>query len=858
MATPRILRTVLFTDIVGSTQKAATLRDAAWSELLRLHHTVVAREVIRRGGEIAGSTGDGTVAVFDGPTPAILAALSIRDALRELDLEIRAGIHMGEVIRSATDIEGIGVHIGARVAAEAAPGEVLVSSTVHDAEAGSDFHFTDRGRHTLKGVPGEWRLYSVEGIPGAPAPATEDPPPVAARSPRRAIAIAAAAGAVALLLGYWLFSGRGDVAPPEAIAGSAAPGIAILPFTVNDPELDRWREGMVDLLSTNLDGVAGLRAIDNRTVLSRWRRAVPDGETGDLATALRVAREAGGRYALLGNAVTSGADLRLSAEVYDLTGDGHSLGQEQVQGSQDSIFVLVDRLSIALLARILEDERVSIPDVDLSRITTTSIPALKAYLEGESLLRRSRFDAAFEALERATTADSTFALAWFRLSEAAGWTDVLAESSVYADALKRAWTLRERLPDRERELIEVMDAHSEDRPEAEEWARAAVEKYPDSPRAWYLLGESHYHAAYRSLPDRAARAAPFLRAVRLDPLYSPAYIHLLDLSFAHADSGEVARTLPGYARGAGGSARDRQYRLAQALAWGGATTRSAALAALDTIPLEALERVPFLLGHPRFLGLQEQVLAELQRRPGVSPAGLGGLLAANALARGKLRDLAGMVQDPASGANPEAYVFWLHTHVWMGLADSVPIDRRRIDRELAPPESEPGVSVQRFLRAGAYAIESDRWEAYEQTVRALRAAIGEAGLADDSGQTRVLSGALGALLAYEDVARGGSGALERMDEATGGSPPWTLQSRMVYLLLRAGRPAEALRYVEAQAPQPWLGSAAARLYEQVGDRDRAIEAWSWVRDGWSEADPELQPRVSEAEREVERLRRLSP
>jgi hypothetical protein len=81
---------------------------------------------------------------------------------------------------------------------------------------------------------------------------------------------------------------------------------------------------------------------------------------------------------------------------------------------------------------------------------------------------------------------------------------------------------------------------------------------------------------------------------------------------------------------------------------------------------------------------------------------------------------------------------------------------------------------------------------------------------------------------------------------------------MVYLLLRAGRPAEALRYVEAQAPQPWLGSAAARLYEQVGDRDRAIEAWSWVRDGWSEADPELQPRVSEAEREIERLRRLSP
>lgn len=294
MATSRILRSVLFTDIVGSTRKAATLGDAAWSDLLRLHHSVVEREVIRRGGEIAGSAGDGTVALFDGPTQAILAACSIQGALRELDLEIRAGIHMGEVIRSETAIEGIGVHIGARVAAEAAPGEVLVSSTVHDAEAGTDIRFADRGVHTLKGVPGEWRLYAVEGIPAEPAPEAGVPSLVPPRSGRRTIAVAAVAVAVALVLGYWFFSGRGDVAPPDAIAGSAAPGIAILPFTVNAPELDRWREGMVDLLSTNLDGVAGLRAIDNRTVLSRWRRAVPEGEPGDLATALRVAGEAVG------------------------------------------------------------------------------------------------------------------------------------------------------------------------------------------------------------------------------------------------------------------------------------------------------------------------------------------------------------------------------------------------------------------------------------------------------------------------------------------------------------------------------------------------------------------------------------
>jgi hypothetical protein len=401
-----------------------------------------------------------------------------------------------------------------------------------------------------------------------------------------------------------------------------------------------------------------------------------------------------------------------------------------------------------------------------------------------------------------------------------------------------------------------MDAQQEDHPEAEQWARAAVEKYPDSPRAWYLLGESRHHSPHRTLSDRTEREEGFLRAVRLDPLYTPAYIHLLDIAFAHGDSAAVARTLPGYARGAGGSAHDHQYRLAQALAWGSAESRSAALAALDTIPLDVLERVPFLLGHPRFLALQEEVLAEIRRRPGeVSPARIGGLLAANALDRGKLRRLVGMVQDPGSGADPATFFFWLHTHVWIGLVDSVPADRRRIDRELTIPGSEQNISPARFLRVATYAIENDRWEEYSRTIRALRLAIEEPAPTDDARRTRDLSAALAALVAYEDVARG-TGGLDRMEAAVRGSPPPVLQVRMLVLLLRAGRPEEALRDVEAYAPQPWLGGLAARLYEQVGDRDRAIEAWSWVRDGWSEADAELQPRVTEAKQEIERLRQL--
>jgi len=157
----RILATVLFTDIVGSTERAALLGDRRWRDLLDDHHTVVRRELARFRGREVHTAGDGFLATFDGPARAARCALTITQAVRTLGLEVRAGVHTGEVEVMGDDIGGIAVHTGARVAAEAGPGEVLVSSTVKDLVAGSGIDFDDRGVHTLKGVPGEWRLYRV-------------------------------------------------------------------------------------------------------------------------------------------------------------------------------------------------------------------------------------------------------------------------------------------------------------------------------------------------------------------------------------------------------------------------------------------------------------------------------------------------------------------------------------------------------------------------------------------------------------------------------------------------------------------------------------------------------------------------
>ena len=157
----RVLATVLFTDIVGSTERAAKLGDQRWTELLADHHRIVRAELERSRGREVRIAGDGFLATFDGPARAIRSACAIRDSVRDLGLEIRAGLHTGEIELSGAGIEGIAVHIGARIASLARPGEVLASSTVRDLVVGSGINFADHGSHTLKGVPGEWRVVAV-------------------------------------------------------------------------------------------------------------------------------------------------------------------------------------------------------------------------------------------------------------------------------------------------------------------------------------------------------------------------------------------------------------------------------------------------------------------------------------------------------------------------------------------------------------------------------------------------------------------------------------------------------------------------------------------------------------------------
>ncbi len=830
------------------------LGDRRWRELLARHHALVRERIARYGGREIGTAGDSFLALFDGPTAALLCAASIRDAVRELDLEIRSGVHMGEIERGKADVGGVAVNIGARVAARAEPGEVLVSSTVRDAETGSDFRFEDRGRHSLKGMPGEWQLYALTGVPEDEESLLGTAPRargagLADRLPRSRSGWAAVIAGVVLLaagIGYLALRG-GRLSPEVVVAGSAGPGIAILPFDVRGSEHDNLREGMIDLLSTNLDGAGGLRAIDSRTVLAQWREHVPEEGTPDLGTALEVATATGARYAIVGNVVPIGNDMRVLADVYDLESE-ERLGGERVEGTPDSIFRLVDDLSIALLARILEDEG-ALPRVDLASVTTHSVQALKAFLEGEALFRRSDFARAIPAYDRAVETDSTFALAYSRMSEAYGWVE-RGGGPRTLEYLELAERYADRLPTREAELLRVRLAWSRNTRDATELARAASEKYPDDPEAWNLLGEVYHHLRFQSLASRADIDDAFRKATRLDPAYGPAYIHPLDNAFFYADSVQAAQLLPVLDRLGGGSDYLDRYELAFAVAFGDSAARERALETLTGVSASEALHVGFTTRHPRMLKIHERVTEAALRNPDVPAGRAREMQASNDLLRGRIRDAVALLQE--SDLDPEDRLQTLLYAYVIG----VPLPDSVYAREFAfqPADTLPN---ERLWAGALYALEQGRMEEYRRAGDIATRQIGPLEASGDSTMARLVRLAGGALEGRELMLRGDDEAARRRIEpafAETGVPPLALW--MAELLAEAGDEEGAIRYLETFYPDPWVGRRLAPLYEAVGDRDKALDAYGWMVVAWDEADPEIQELRQQARSEMARLQGL--
>ncbi|MEO5511894.1 MAG: hypothetical protein ABIV28_07185 [Longimicrobiales bacterium] len=355
--------------------------------------------------------------------------------------------------------------------------------------------------------------------------------------------------------------------------------IAVLPFRVSGPDTYRYlREGLVDLVNARLSDKP--RAVDARTLFAAWRRAAPDSAT-DLGEreAINVARGLGAGRVLLGTVIATGNRLTLTARLVNLKGKAFESGP--IEGPADSIPMLVDRLVAAVLSLDAGESPATV-----AALTTTSLPALRAYLEGKALDRRAMYAQAVQRYNEALSIDSTFALAAFNVTEAA---DMLLGSAVqpFPRASQLAWAFKERLSPADRLYLEAKRSASSGSQSAIDKWEAAVQALPDRPEAWYHLGDILYHnGAYAGHEDYETRAeAAFNRAIELDSTYVTPLLHLGFIAFDRVDTLSLRR-IAGRLDESGAGGGVIRGMLIEAI--GDSARLAERTAALDTASAEAL------------------------------------------------------------------------------------------------------------------------------------------------------------------------------------------------------------------------------------------------------------------------------
>jgi serine/threonine-protein kinase len=698
------------------------------------------------------------------------------------------------------------------------------------------------------------------------------PPPLPSRAAGRWLLVASVTGVVGVLA--ILASRTGPIAAPPPEAPAAARALAILPFEVRGgTEYAYLGPGLVDLLGTTLDGVAGLRAVDPRALL----RAAGDAPLDDKASD-ELARRFGASFFILGDVLEAGGRLRLTATLHRV-GDAAPVARASAQGRADALFEVVDSLTASLLtAWGAADSRVS----GLAARTTTSLPALRAWLDGEAALRALRFEEGVAAYRRAVEADSNFALAWYRLSITAEW---LVRSDLAHEAAERAVRLAHQLPTRDSLLLQAMLAGRRgDIETAEPIYRRLVGANPEEVEAWLQLGELLFHYG----PSRGRRADESREAWRrvgeLEPELVAPIVHLARLAARAGRMGELdslRRTLAALRAGSPVTAAVRsdllEVETLQAFATGDRAAQARALAELagasDLTVVLAVWAVATWTDDLAGAVRVANHLAAPRRAPVIRAVGevLAGDLEA---ARGrwteaKRRYAAADALHPPLGAQYAAY----YALAPIGLATEA---EARALAAAVPDPARADTSAE-SLDLGAYFTIPHRAPAvirrYLQGLAA--AAVDPAAALDVAGEVErapVRTGSpapamLAAGIRSEVEWRRGRFEASRAAIAAAPPRPWYIDAiasafvsgprerwRMAEALERLGRPEEAAVWYDTFADRAiydvvFLAPAERRLAlleEGRGNTAAARRHWARFAALWRDADPALQSLVAEA------------
>ena len=664
---------------------------------------------------------------------------------------------------------------------------------------------------------------------------------------RRAVLLGAFIAAVAAGAGAWLGTrfGRHTVEP-------AAENLAVLPFSTSGPGMAYLREGMVDLLSTNLSGVGGIRAVDPRTVLRDAPKA--DRDAGGLDEAIRLGRRLGAGSVVLGSAVGTGDRVRLAADFYSI--DGERLGRAQVDGPVDSVLTLVDRLSLALLRDVWRS-REPLPAVRLASQTTDSIAALRAFLQGEQYYRRLAFDSAEQAYNRAVEVDSTFALAHFRRALTYGWTGGYG-STASLDASAAGTRFAKRLQPRERRLLVGYRLFDQGKPAAVDSFHSFLKQYPDDLDGWYLLGEALFHTREYTGAAPDTISAAFDSVVHGDSGLVPALIHPIELTLSTGDTARFRRYLGVIERSA--PERGRVWRTLARSVWGPPPPDSAVRSLRGHDIAELFNGLYGLYADPaatsdtivqRFrwgvatVSPSQVERAEALRETAKIYAGLGQLIRARALA------------DTVRAESPSDAPVLLGWPMALGLAPA-DYDRGWLDTVVttipAGPRHDYAAAMMHLIRG--------RPAEARRGIDALLSG-GDPSL-DDQGRGQAM-----AAQGYLTILAGDStSGIRRMEDGIrlaakpgfAGALGW---DRFELALAQAGSGdadtrhmgIDRLSHAFPQEPlvRPLGYLALGRAYEAAGQRDSAAFAYGRFIRLWDKADPPLQGRVEEAREALKRL-----
>lgn len=630
--------------------------------------------------------------------------------------------------------------------------------------------------------------------------------------------------------------------------------LAVAPFDVLDSKLELWREGMVDLLSRNLDGAGPLRTVSPTVVVRRWKgRADPE-------SAAELGRRTGAGLALYGSLLGAGRDsVRVRATLFDVKRQT-TVEEWELTEAADRVDRLADSLTFHLLRGLGRTRPVG--SVRLAGIGSSSLPAVKAFLQGEQHLRRSEWDSALVYYDRALRVDSTFALAIRRAGAALGWIRTGFDSLSTAYAL-RAGAFNRGLPPRD-SLFVTADSLMASLFEAgvlalradSGWGsrlqrlfstvEQATSSYPDDPEAWYLLGEANAHFGPFAGRSPKQQLQAFDRVIALDPDFAPSYLHPIE-TVASAGPEEMQRYLRPYLALGPKDVNAGGFRLVQAILT--SAPRSDITRQLAEVPGDGLFAA--FLALVRLADSAEaavQIARFMKSRtwpdPPLRDTMIGQrLLERSLLSRGHLREWRRIAESPAPNMFAEA-----------ALLGGVPGDTAAVvfRERLSGP-------------VGPLLVSAFPWWTLRRDTTSLRtAAVRAASMARMPGSMNAPLGAYAAASAeaYLALARSDSvEALRRFLALPRGTCPACNLDRLTatQLLVDGKRDREAWQLLQSELPTATLPSAIlwsllrGRVAERVGERERAIRSYAWVAGMWRNADPELQPYVTEAREGLARL-----